>query len=36
MIASSVEQVWLLNGHKPKRMLEVVLEGETVGTKILN
>ena len=30
MIASSVEQVWLLNGHKPKRMLEVVLEGETV------
>lgn len=35
-IARTVEQVWLLNGVVPDRVLDVVTQGEAVGTRILN
>ena len=35
MIANSVDSVWLLNGRKPNRMLDVVARGVAVGTKVV-
>ena len=35
MIARQVEDVWLLNGTVPSRMLTVVSKGDTIGTKVL-
>ena len=34
-IASEVDQVWLLDGREPSRMLELLETGRTIGTKIL-
>ena len=36
VISRRVEQVWLLNGAVPSRVLDVVSHGDTVGTKILH
>ena len=35
-ISRRVEQVWLLNGAVPSRVLDVVSHGDTVGTRILH
>ena len=35
LIAHDVEQVWLLNGTVPSRMLEIVSDGDAIGTRIL-
>ena len=34
-IASDVEEVWILDGRSPERVLELLTTGETRGTKIL-
>tara|TARA_B100000686_G_scaffold353282_1_gene458271 strand:- start:5159 stop:5956 length:798 start_codon:yes stop_codon:yes gene_type:complete len=34
-ISESVEQVWILDGREPERIIELVQTGETLGTKIL-
>ena len=36
MIANSVDCVWLLNGREPNRMLDAVVRGVAVGTKVLS
>ena len=36
VISRRVEQVWLLNGAVPSRVLDVVSHGDTVGTRILH
>ena len=35
-IAKVVEEVWIIDGRKPDRVLELLTSGETIGTKILN
>ena len=34
LIAEKVEQVWLLDGRKPERMLELIENGSSPGTRI--
>jgi len=34
-IASDVEEVWILDGRCPERIVELLSTGETIGTKIL-
>ena len=34
-IASDVEEVWILDGRRPERIVELLRSGETRGTKIL-
>tara|TARA_B100000029_G_scaffold231323_1_gene228777 strand:+ start:4290 stop:5090 length:801 start_codon:yes stop_codon:yes gene_type:complete len=34
-ISESVEQVWILDGREPSRIIELVQTGKTLGTKIL-
>ena len=34
-ISNDVEEVWILDGRRPERILELVRTGETIGTKIL-
>ncbi len=36
LIASDVEHVWLLNGTVPRRIIDIVSRGDTVGTRILH
>jgi isopentenyl phosphate kinase len=36
MIAQQVEDVWLLNGTVPSRILNVVSKEDTVGTRVLH
>ena len=36
IIANSVDRVWLLNGREPNRMLDAVVRGVAVGTKVLS
>ena len=36
IIANSVDHVWLLNGREPDRMLDAVVRGVAVGTKVLS
>jgi len=36
LIARQVEDVWLLNGTVPSRMLTVVSKGDTIGTRVLH
>ena len=33
-IAKSVENVWFIDGHHPKRIIEIVNSGDTIGTRI--
>ena len=35
-IAKVVEEVWIIDGREPGRVLELLASGETTGTKILN
>ena len=34
-IAKVVDEVWIIDGRKPDRILELLTSGETIGTKIL-
>ena len=34
-IARTVDEVWIIDGREPKRILELLTSGETIGTKIL-
>jgi len=36
LISRRVEDVWLLNGTVPNRMLNVVSKGDTIGTRVLH
>ena len=35
-IARVVDEVWIIDGRKPDRVLELLTSGETIGTKILS
>ena len=35
-IAKVVDEVWIIDGREPGRVLELLTSGETTGTKILN
>ena len=35
-IARVVDEVWIIDGREPNRVLEIMTSGETIGTKILN
>ena len=35
-IAKSVDEVWIIDGREPRRVLELLTSGETIGTKILS
>jgi isopentenyl phosphate kinase len=35
-IAKFVDEVWIIDGRKPDRVLELLISGETIGTKILS
>ncbi|PDH24924.1 MAG: hypothetical protein CND29_01130, partial [Marine Group II euryarchaeote MED-G36] len=34
LIARSVEEVWLIDGRKPERVIELIENGITVGTRV--
>jgi len=36
LIARDVENVWLLNGTVPRRIIDIVSRGDTVGTRVLH
>ena len=34
-ISEDVGQVWIIDGRRPKRILEILTRGKTIGTRIL-
>ena len=34
-ISQNVDDVWLIDGRKPERILELVETGNTIGTKVI-